>query len=66
MKAGKQHRIPLSARAIELLQSLPRESEFVFMGSKAVNGRTRYAEGRRADVSIRRMARLLVTGRHCH
>jgi integrase len=34
MKAGKEHRVPLSDRAIELLQSLPREdgNEAVFIG----------------------------------
>lgn len=35
MKAGKEHRVPLSGRALELLESLPREGEFVFMGGKA-------------------------------
>lgn len=35
MKAGKEHRVPLSRRAVELLESLPREGEFVFMGGKA-------------------------------
>jgi integrase len=35
MKAGKEHRVPLSARALELLESLPREGEFVFIGGRA-------------------------------
>ena len=35
MKAGKEHRIPLSERAVELLNSLPREGEFVFIGGRA-------------------------------
>lgn len=37
MKAGKEHRVPLSDLAVELLQSLPREpdSDFVFIGAKA-------------------------------
>jgi integrase len=30
MKAGKEHRVPLSARALEVLASLPRESERLF------------------------------------
>jgi integrase len=30
MKAGREHRVPLSGRATEILQSLPRESPFVF------------------------------------
>ena len=35
MKAGKEHRVPLSDRAVELLKALPRESDFVFPGLKA-------------------------------
>jgi integrase len=35
MKAGKEHRVPLSERAVELLSALPREGEFVFMGGRA-------------------------------
>lgn len=36
MKAGKEHRVPLSARALEILKSLPREdeSDFVFIGDR--------------------------------
>jgi integrase len=30
MKAGRKHRVPLSGRATEILQSLPRHSPFVF------------------------------------
>jgi integrase len=30
MKAGKEHRVPLAARALEILKALPRESEYVF------------------------------------
>jgi integrase len=35
MKGSREHRVPLSAHAIELLQALPREdsNEFVFLGS---------------------------------
>ena len=38
MKAGREHRVPLSDRALAILQSLPREhgSEFVFIGTKEV------------------------------
>jgi integrase len=32
MKAGREHRVPLSPRAIEVLSSLPREGELVFVG----------------------------------
>jgi integrase len=35
MKAGKEHRVPLSRQCIELLQALPREAESVFVGAKA-------------------------------
>ena len=40
MKAGREHRVPLSDRAVELLRSLPREkgSDFVFIGDKARQG----------------------------
>ena len=36
MKAGKEHRVPLSSRAVELLKALPREkgSDFLFIGDK--------------------------------
>lgn len=36
MKAGKEHRVPLSSRALEILESLPRDtaSRFVFIGDK--------------------------------
>jgi integrase len=33
MKSGKPHRVPLSDRAVELLASLPREGEFIFVGA---------------------------------
>jgi integrase len=35
MKAGKEHRVPLSRQAVALLRALPRESQFVFVGPKA-------------------------------
>jgi integrase len=34
MKAGKEHRIPLSKQAVELLSALPRVGDLVFPGSK--------------------------------
>jgi integrase len=36
MKVGREHRIPLSKRALDILATLPREagSEFVFMGAR--------------------------------
>ena len=32
MKAHKEHRVPLSDRAMEILASLPRGGEFIFLG----------------------------------
>jgi integrase len=32
MKAKKEHRVPLSARAMEILKALPREGDVVFIG----------------------------------
>ena len=34
MKSGRPHRVPLSGRAVELLASLPREDELVFLGRR--------------------------------
>lgn len=40
MKGGKQHRVALSQRAVDILQALPREAsnEFVFVGTRAGRG----------------------------
>jgi integrase len=35
MKAGREHRVPLSAPAIKLLKSIERKGEFVFPGARA-------------------------------
>lgn len=35
MKRRREHCVPLSDRAIEILESLPREGEFVFIGHRA-------------------------------
>ncbi len=35
MKAGREHRIPLSDRANDILMTLPREGDFVFLGARA-------------------------------
>jgi integrase len=35
MKADKEHRVPLSDRAVEILNTLPREGDFVFAGARA-------------------------------
>ena len=34
MKAGREHRVPLSSRALEILEALPREGEHVFPNSR--------------------------------
>jgi integrase len=38
MKAGREHRVPLSDQACEVLEQLPRVSEWVFPGRKAKTG----------------------------
>jgi integrase len=35
MKAGRAHRVPLSIRALQILEGLPREGDFVFIGAHA-------------------------------
>jgi integrase len=35
MKGGREHRVPLADRAIEILENLPHEAEFVFIGPRA-------------------------------
>ena len=34
MKAGREHRVPLSARVLEILEGLPREGDFLFPGAR--------------------------------
>jgi integrase len=34
MKADREHRVPLSSRAVEILKALPREGDHVFIGEK--------------------------------
>jgi integrase len=34
MKGGREHKVPLSDRVIEIVESLPRDSKFVFAGSR--------------------------------
>ena len=34
MKAGKEHRVPLSDRAVEILETLPRAGDYVFLGAR--------------------------------
>jgi integrase len=35
MKAGREHRVPLSPRAVEILDALPRDGDFAFPNSRA-------------------------------
>jgi integrase len=35
MKAGKEHRVPLAERTLEILSKVPQECEFVFPGARA-------------------------------
>ena len=37
MKAGKEHRVPLSDRALDILADLPRDGEMIFPGARAGN-----------------------------
>lgn len=39
MKAGKEHRVPLSARAVEILRSMPRMNDFIFPGRDRALGK---------------------------
>jgi integrase len=34
MKAGREHRVPLSDRALSVLKTIPREGDFVFLGAR--------------------------------
>ena len=34
MKAGKEHRVPLTDRAIAILKALPRDGDYVFLGAR--------------------------------
>jgi integrase len=54
MKGSREHRVPLSARAIELLEGLHRENgnEFVFIGSQRGGGLSSMA----MEATLRRMA----------
>ena len=49
MKSGRAHRVPLARRAIELLTSLPREGEFIFVG--------RYSGSRQSGEAMRLVLR---------
>jgi integrase len=57
MKATREHRVPLSARAVKILQSLPREGDFVFIGSRKGEGLSNMAmlelvRGMRSGVTV--------------
>jgi len=42
MKAGKEHRVPLSARCVEILRAMPRSGEFVFPGRDGMLGESTF------------------------
>jgi integrase len=57
MKAGKEHRVPLSRQAIALLRALPREAESIFVGTRAGTGISAMAmwqvlRSLRTDISV--------------
>ena len=35
MKSGREHRVPLAGRTLELIEQLPRQGDFLFPGSRA-------------------------------
>jgi integrase len=59
MKMGKEHKVPLSARAIEILQALPREANnpHVFVGQKQGEGLSNTA----MTATLKRMGRSDIT-----
>jgi integrase len=59
MKASKEHRVPLSARAVALLRDLPREdgTDFIFVGSQQGSGLSKMALG----AVLKRMGRTDIT-----
>jgi len=59
MKAGREHRVPLSDRAIEILAGLPRDNAFVFDEARAMRpiGEARNV-GRESDDEHRLLDRL--------
>ena len=57
MKAGKEHRVPLSSRTLAILQDLPRDGEFVFLGARKDKPLSNMAmlelvRGMRGDVTV--------------
>jgi integrase len=57
MKGGREHRVPLSDRAVALLRALPREADFVFAGERRG---TAIASTAMSNL-LRRMGRLDIT-----
>ncbi len=57
MKARKEHRVPLTPRALEILEGLPREAEFVFPGSQKGSAISNMAMAQ----LLKRMGRLDIT-----
>jgi integrase len=57
MKASKEHRIPLSDRAVQILKALPREGAFVFIGGRKGSALSNMAMA----VLLKRMGRADIT-----
>jgi integrase len=55
MKSGRAHRVPLAPRAVELLASLPREGEFIFLGRSSGSRQS----GEAMRLVLRRMGRVV-------
>jgi len=53
MKGGREHRVPLSDRALEIVRTMPRDGDFVFPGAKAGKPLTNMA----LLMTLRRMGR---------
>lgn len=58
MKAHREHKVPLSQRAVEILEGLPREGDYVFPGGKADKPLSNMA----LLATLRRMERPDLTG----
>ena len=58
MKAKREHRVPLSSRAVQVLEGLPREADFVFPGTRKATSISNMAMAtllkrmRRTDITV--------------
>jgi integrase len=58
MKSGRAHRVPLAPRVVELLASMPREGEYIFVG--------RYSGSRQSGEAMRLLLRRMGHGATAH